>query len=256
MALARPVPDDGGTLAAFAPTCAAQLTEPRSTEPLPTIAQEILAFQDKLSIAWALNWLIDHICGVNPFEEMSKAFSGDFEGFSKAGDAAGHLGHYLAAYGNDLRAAQTAMAPFWTGDAADAATRYFATLADDLAGLEAPLQSAAKELQTVATTVYFCGQGVQSALQELVDLAIAFGIATVAGTATAETGVGAVLGAAADAYIAWEARQVWLEALKWHGRAVAAAQGLAGLMGTYLTQIDTVSAKSLPGAYAGVAVPK
>lgn len=256
MALDRPIPDDGYGTVTFSARAAAQLTAPQPTEPLPTIAQEILAFQDKLSIAWALNWLIDHICGVNPFEEMAKAFSGDFEAFSKAGDAAGHVGHYLAAYGADVRAAQRAMAPFWTGDTADAASAYFSGLADDLAGLEAPLQQTAKELQTVATTVYFCGQGVQSALQELADLAIAFGIATAAGAATAETGIGAVLGAAADAYIAWEARQVWLEALKWHGRAVAAAQGLAGLMGTYLTQIDTVSAKSLPGAYAGVEVPR
>jgi hypothetical protein len=236
MALTRPVDDGHGSApftptAPFVPTCAAQLKPPQATEPLPTLAQEMLAFQDKLSIAWALNWLIDHVCGVNPFEEMSKAFSGDFEAFSKAGDAAGNLGHYFAAYGRDVRFTQTAVTPFWTGDAADAAATYFKGLADDLIGLEAPLQ-------------------------KMADLAIAFGIATAAGTATAETGIGAVLGVAADAYIAWEARQVWLEALKWHGRAVAAAQGLAGLMGTYLTQIDSVSAKSLPGAYAGVEVPK
>lgn len=232
------------------------LRQPQPTQPLPSLAQEMLAIQDKLSIAWALNWLIDHICGVNPFEEMSKAFSGDFEAFSKAGDATGHLGRYLAAYGHDLQSGQHRLASYWTGDASDAATRYFTGLADDLAGLEAPLQAIAKELQTVANTVYFFGQGVQSCLQEMADKAIAVAISATATAATAETGVGALAGGAATAYLAWETRQAWLKALQLHGRAVMVGQGLVGLMGTYLTQIDAVSARALPGAYAGVEVPK
>jgi uncharacterized protein YukE len=233
----------------------AELSEPTVSQPMPSLIQEMLAIQDKVSLAWALNFIVDHVCGVNPFEEGAKFLAGDYEGFSRAGDAVTRLGQYFGACAEQIRASAAEPAASWIGEAADAAQKYFVRLVGGLTELQTSCASIGKELQQVATSIYFLGQGFASFLQELADIAIAAGLVALAGTATAETGVGPVLAVAAEAYLAWEARQAWIKAMAYHGRAVMVGQGVVGLMGSFLMAIERVAAGGVPGAYRGVEVP-
>jgi uncharacterized protein YukE len=233
----------------------AELSEPTASQPMPSLVQEMLAAQDKVSLAWALNFIIDHVCGVNPFEEGAKFFAGDYEGFSRVGDAVIRLGRYFAACAEQIKVSAAELAVSWAGEAADAAQGYFAGLVGGLTELQTSCATIGKEVQQVATSIYFLGQGVISIVQEIVDYVIAMGLVALAGTATVETGVGPVLAGAAEAYLAWQARQMWVKAMAYYGRAVMAGQGLVGLMGSYLIAIDRVTAGGVPGAYRGVEVP-
>jgi uncharacterized protein YukE len=141
------------------------LVDPRSPHPMPRLAQEMLSFQDKVSIAWALNWLIDEICGVNPFEEAAAWVSGDFEQFTRAADAITHLSEFFSAYAHTVDDAQWDLSKGWSGEAADVAQSYFATVTTALKDLRPQLHDAGKALEEVAVTVYYLGQSVQGGLQ-------------------------------------------------------------------------------------------
>jgi hypothetical protein len=106
----------------------------------------------------------------------------------------------------------------------------------------------------VAASVYFCGQMVVAVLQEIAGYVIAAGLVALAGGVTAETGVGPVIAGAVEAYLAWRASRLWVKALEWHGRAVAAGEGLVGVMGVCMLEIDKVSSGLVPAAYQGVEV--
>jgi hypothetical protein len=106
-------------------------------------------------------------------------------------------------------------------------------------------------MEEVALEVYYIGQSIQGLLQTLVDAAIAFGISAAAGLASSETVVGGILGGAAAAYSAWVARQTWLKILDIHGKVVAAAEGLVGLLGSFLSSIEEITS-TLPTSYRGV----
>ena len=225
----------------------ALLTTPSATEPMPDIAQMILGWQDKISIAYGINWAIEQVCGYNFFEEFSKDFTGDWHGVSEAGYALRKLGDYCASYGSKVQIDMAVMLAGWDGNAADAAEAYFTDLAQRITDMQSALDDLAKGYQQTATGIYLAGQTMQSAIQELCDLLIALGLELLATASTSWTGVGAVIGGAASAYTAWEARQVWLEVVKWHGRAVAAAQGMSGLCASGLSLVHGLQSKPLPG---------
>lgn len=205
----------GGTSAAPVPsgttaTCAAgppvdALTNPEPTEPMPSVVEEMLAIQDKVSLAWALNFIIDHVCGVNPFEQGAKFFMGDYEALSRAGDAVTKTGAYFAACARELQASAGDLAKGWTGDASDAAQRYFGGVMRSLKALQATCEAIGQEMQSAATSVYLCAQAFASVLQEIADIAIAMALTALAGAVTAETGAGPVLAAGVEAYLAWRA---------------------------------------------------
>jgi uncharacterized protein YukE len=254
----------GGTSAAPVPsgtavTCAAgppvdALTDPEPTAPMPSVVEEMLAIQDKVSLAWALSFIIDHVCGVNPFEEGAKYFAGDYEALSRAGDAVTKTGAYFAACAQELDASAADLAKAWTGEAADAAQRYFAGVAASLKALQVACEAVGREMQSAATSVYLCAQAFASGLQEIADLAIAMALTALAGAVTAETGAGPVVAAGVEAYLAWRESQLWIKAMEWHGRAVAVGEGLVGVMGSAMANIDKVGAEMVPGPYEGVAV--
>lgn len=233
----------------------AELSEPMVSQPMPSLVQEMLAIQDKVSLAWALNFIVDHVCGVNPFEEFVEFWAGDYEGFSRAGDAVTRLGQYFGACAEQIRVSAAELAVSWAGEAADAAQEYFAGLVGGLTELQTSCSSIGEEVQQVARSIYFLGQLFVGGIQEVADYVIAMGLVALAGTATAETGIGPVLAVAAEAYLAWQARQMWIEAMTYYGRAVTVGQGVVGLMGSYLIAIERVAAGGVPGAYRGVEVP-
>lgn len=226
------------------------LVAPTATAPIPEIATRILGLQDWLSASNALGLLIDHITGVNPYEWGGRLLAGDWEAFGKAADAAENLGQYLALQGSGVSAVSTALDNGWDGQAAQAAVGWFEAYAGQLTELQSALDGVAESFRTTSAGVQLAAEGLKSALTDLSDLAIAFALELLAAASTSWTGVGAAIGGAAAAYTAWEARQVWLEALQWHGRAVALGEMLPGLIAGYAGMLRGLDGVSLPhGAY-------
>jgi uncharacterized protein YukE len=238
--------DDGGP--AWNASAGSTLITPVPSEPLPDLAQQVLGLQDWVSLSHGINWAIEQICGTDCFELVASAFTGDWEEFSRAGDAMTHLAQWVEVTRVQTSSVVESMRLGWEGNAADAASAYFGRLDTSLRDLQDALGSLAGDYASTATGVYFAGQAAVCALTELCDYLIALAIELVATASTSWTGVGAVIGGAASAYTAWQAAQTWLHVLEWHGRAVAGAQGFAGLVTGNLALLHGLEGVTMPGA--------
>ncbi|WP_199423368.1 hypothetical protein [Actinotalea solisilvae] len=248
-----PVTIDGGGGGPTPPS--ALLLPPQASEPMPDIAMQILGWQDKISLAYGINAAINAICGYNFFEEFAENFTGNWEGFSEAGDALRHTGSYLRAYAVSLESGLISLEAGWHGNAADSASAYIGDLADRLRELQTALDGLGDDFQKTATGVYLAGEAMVSLIQELCDLLIILALEATATASASWTGVGALIGGIASGYTAWEARQVWLEVLTWHGRAVAASEAFAGLAAGNLALLHGLDAKPLPAGYDSPVTP-
>ena len=89
-------------------------------------------------------------------------------------------------------------------NAADAAYNYFSTLAAATSGQQTALFAAAEGYHDAARGAWQLSSQLGNLLQAVADKAILVGICAAAGTATAETGVGAVVGYGVAAWQAVE----------------------------------------------------
>lgn len=240
--------DDTGGGAPWQALAGGSLLPPTTTEPMPDLAEQVLGFQDWVSITHGINWAIEKVCGVDVFDFLSTAYTGSWEDFSKAGSAVEHLSAWVNTTSGQVAGLTFQLSLGWAGNAADAAFDYFGRLQEGLGTLRDALTGLASDYQTTATGVYFAGQMTVSLLQELCDWLIAIALDALATASTGWTGIGAVIGAAAGAYLVWEASQVWLTILEWHGRAVAAAEGFAGLCAANLALVKGLEGVRLPAS--------
>lgn len=237
--------DDGG--AAWAPAAGHYLVAPSPSEPLPDLAQAILGWQSFVSPTYCINWAISQICDVDPFAWLTEWFTGDWEEFSKAGDALTHLDGWTATTRAQLDGVAASLSFGWKGNAADAAQAYFADLAAALTTVETALAGLATDFQSTATGVWMAGQAAVSALAELCDWLIILALELVAAAGTSWTIVGGIAAGAAAAATALKAASVWRQVVTWHGRAVAGAEAFAGLAAGNLALIHGLEGLRLPG---------
>jgi hypothetical protein len=143
--------------------------------------------------AW-INDLIEDTTGVNIFSYATDAFTGEWAALYKFGDALANLAPALQQIGMDIQAGAIEADATWDGNASDAAYNYFSSLAAAISGQQAALYEAARGYHEAARGAWQLSTQLGNLLQAIADEAIIMGIAAAAGTATIETGVGAVAG--------------------------------------------------------------
>jgi hypothetical protein len=143
--------------------------------------------------AW-INAAIESLTGVDVFGWMTDWLSGDWAAIWKFGDALNNLADCLQQLGINIQHGVLDLDPAWDGNAGDAAYQYFSTLAAAVSGQQLALHEIGENYHKAALGAWQLSNQLGNILQALADKAIIAGIAAAAGTVTAETGVGALLG--------------------------------------------------------------
>jgi hypothetical protein len=143
--------------------------------------------------AW-INDAIEKAVGWDVIGWCTEWLTGDWEAVWKFGNALISLAECLQEQGIDIQQAALTMDASWDGNAADAAYQYFSTLAAATSEQQISLREIGENYHKAAMGAWQLSNQLGNIIQALVDKAVIAGIAFAAGTATAETGVGAVAG--------------------------------------------------------------
>ncbi|TMM35772.1 MAG: hypothetical protein E6F99_18295 [Actinobacteria bacterium] len=143
--------------------------------------------------AW-INAAIEELTGVDVIGWMTNWVSGDWAAIWKFGDALHNLGQCLEQLGINIQQGMLDLDPAWDGNASDAAYQYFSNFAAAVGGQQSSLYDIGENYHKAALGAWQLANQLGNIVQALADKAIIAGIAAAAGTATAESGVGAIVG--------------------------------------------------------------
>lgn len=162
--------------------------EPR--DPL-TVFQEALDNLDPG--AWVLK-AINAICGYNPVEQAFEKLGGNWVAYGKCATMYRNLGQFFEAVGWNLKFGNDSLDGWWSGQAADAAWIHFDDLAQRCIAHKDVLNRMADQYDIAKNSAYHFAIAGGPIAAAIIDAAIVAAVAAAAGTATSETGVGAIIG--------------------------------------------------------------
>lgn len=225
------------------------LTPPVAVAPIPDLVNNILGGKQYISPSYWVGWVMEKVCGVNPWDWIAEQFAGDWNAAAEASDALNKLGEFNTRYAATVNDGVTKLIPHqWDGNAAAAAHAYFTGLAATLQEQVDALKSVADQFNSLAAGMEEMAQALQSICQDLADLFIVIGISAAATAATSWTGIGAIIGGSATAAEIAQAARLWYMVLDAHDAAWAAVQGFTGICAGYLGALNGMEKHPLPGA--------
>lgn len=149
---------------------------------------------DYFSPSFWLFEVVKELTLVDVLEELLAPVSGHWEQVSEYGDALNKLSLCLSGTCQNLNEATNALRPEWKGNAADAAFRYFDSAAASLDGYAKVLAALQAEYKDVARQMWTNCEAVKAIAEQVLDDALFAAIAVAAGTVTAQTGAGPLIG--------------------------------------------------------------
>ncbi|MEV1145580.1 WXG100 family type VII secretion target [Micromonospora sp. NPDC049799] len=206
-----------------------------------------LGWMDYISPANWLNEVFDRVFGFDPIGRLQSQVSGDWEALATMGPVVDNVGGALHDLAYNVQSGTTTLRPLWHGVAGDGAFRYFTTTANATADLRAPLSAISKAYREMADAVWSAGEALGGVVKSLVDAAIITGVAAAAGTVTAQTGVGALVGYGVAAAEVANMFRLWGEATKLCQQIAAAVFVFRAALTRELSDLDTVALPALPG---------
>ena len=195
--------------------------------------------------AW-INDVIERVSGVDIFGYATDTLTGEWGSLWKFGDSLQNLAQSLQEIGINIQTAAIKMDTGWDGNAADSANAYFTSLASAVSGQQAALYAAAESYHKAAQGAWMLSGQIGNLLQAIVDKAIIVGIAAAAGTATIESGVGAVVGYGVAALEAVDLLNKVNNASKIINTAGTVIMGSFGAVADFAGQGGDLSAIPLP----------
>jgi hypothetical protein len=174
-------------------------------EPDPSITKGYvnpLMLLDAISPAHWVNEALTNLTGKDIIGTATAVFVGDWAAYAKFGTALQNLGDCLAAIGVNVQDGVRGVDQHWDGNASEAAYSYFTKLAIGISEMRVVLGKAAIEYEKVARFVWQLAEQVSGVIKQAIDKVILAGICAAAGTVTASTGIGALLGYGAAAWVA------------------------------------------------------
>ncbi|QGN46424.1 hypothetical protein GKC29_06005 [Micromonospora sp. WMMC415] len=207
-----------------------------------------LAFMDYLSpSAWAAT-AFNIVFGFDPIGEIQKRVFGDWEALAVMAPVIGNMGGALHDVAYNVQSGATTLRGHWQGTAGESAFRYFTTTANAVSDLRGPLAAISQGYREMADAVWATGEALGGTIKALLDSAIIAGVSIAAGTATASTGAGAVVGyglaAAEVAYML----HLWGAATNLCQKLSAVVNTFGALLVRELSNLDAVALPSLPNS--------
>ncbi|MEV0269589.1 hypothetical protein AB0H43_12470 [Hamadaea sp. NPDC050747] len=142
-------------------------------------------------------WLNSAIEGLTDFDVLGtlvQPLAGDWERIGKYGDALKHMSECLGEMAVQTQSHASELTASWHGNASDSAFQYFSSTSTAMSRYADLLVHAAQQYKALALGVWQVAESLKGILQNLCDQALVALIEIAAGTALAETGVGAVVG--------------------------------------------------------------
>ncbi|GIM98231.1 hypothetical protein [Paractinoplanes toevensis] len=202
-----------------------------------------LAALDNISVSnWALKGF-DFVFGFNPLEKVSEFFIGDWQAVAKGGKALGNTAAGFDDLAYNVQGGAMAVHRVWQGAAADAAYAHFTGTATAAESLVDPLKQIAAQFDTIAHGVWGTAEAVTGWVKGMIDAAIIAGIAAAAGTITAESGIGAIVGYGVAAIEVCELLDMWAQATAAMTNLYSIVQGA---LGTIESQLAFLREAQLP----------
>lgn len=193
---AVPLPDDSSPGAVCLAPPETALVAPPTSAPTDLVT-EILT-TNWLSPSTILDQAIGLITGLfgldSPFERVGKGFSGDWDHLYESGESAKNLATYLELQADARRTAMATTAESWEGEAATAATTFFARQGDVLDDAASALAATQPEFEALVRGMRSSADLATGLMATVIDASlIAWGCYAAAGV-TAATGIGAIIG--------------------------------------------------------------
>lgn len=244
--LATGRPDLGTARAPFA-----DVAEPtaRLASPNYTSAVEMWSINPLTDLVSPTAWLRQvsvWLFGHDPFEGWAKQFSGDWQSYIHCAAAWRIIGDAVHDIGRNLVATAADVGTVWQGNAAEAEQEFQVRLGavalslhhacDQYSVLYTKAAEATKELFAV----------VSGLIVNLIDVLLIINLATVVGTATIKTGVGAVAGYSVAAYYAWQAHELYSRIASLYANTEATLKALASSIAMIQAGLAVGSLPELP----------
>ncbi|BEL06095.1 hypothetical protein Q0Z83_042860 [Actinoplanes sichuanensis] len=204
---------------------------------------------DWFSPTHIINEFIKQACGYDPVGDAAKVFGGDWETIWQAAGAIANLADALQAIGINLTSGNLDLDAQWEGNASEAAYVYFMQLGSTLSSQHESLTDLADSYLKAAEGAYRLAESASGVIKDMGDAAIMGVIATSAGTAAIETGVGAVAGYSYAAYQAWKIYELGAKLKLIISTAYNAINLLTGEIQAASADTGALSRYPLPAAY-------
>lgn len=205
---------------------------------------------------WSINPLADLISpaawmrqvsiwlfGLDPFEGWAKQFSGDWKAYVHCGAAMGCIGAAVHDIGRNLIAGAADVSGVWRGNAADAEQEFRLALGAAAMDLEQACHQFSQLYRQAADATRNLFEVVSGLMSDLIDTLIIINIASTAGTASIETGIGPLAGYGIAVYYGWQAYDLYKEISEFFSNAEDVLRAIGGTIGS----IDAkLSVRDLP----------
>jgi len=224
------------------------LKPPVAREPIPDFVDEILSLPDYISPTHWLLMAMDLVLGFNPAEKAAEWVAGDWQGVATNASAFRNLAAFERELSTSVATSTRDAQANWEGNAAAAAGRYFHGLAESLDEHATALATLATQYDATALGVAGFGKAIVSAVEMLGDILFDIAVNSAAAAALSETGVAVVIGGAIDGYLAYKAVHKWMEIVDLHGKIIAAAEGLFGVVTGEMATLHGLTRTPVPGA--------
>lgn len=218
-------------------------------EPDPSITKGYvnpLMLFDAISPAHWVNEALTDLTGKDIIGTATAVFTGDWAAYAKFGTALQNVGDCLSDVGLNLQDGVRGVDQQWDGHASEAAYAYFTNLAIGVSEMRVVLSEAAVEYEKVARFVWQFAEQVSGLAKQAIDKVILAGICAAAGTVTASTGIGAILGYGAAAWVAVDTIRLINRAELIIQTAGVAILGAFGALVALASQGGDMTRQSLP----------
>jgi hypothetical protein len=185
---------------------------------------------DLISPAAWVNEALNATVGWDVLGYCSTWVAGDWEAYARFGGALENLAAYSQALGAKVQRGAIAADRDWHGNAADATYMYFSDLAAKISAQQIPLREISGDYAEAARGVWMNAQQAQGLIQQALDKVIIAGVSAAAGTVTAKTVIGPVVGYALAAWQVTEIIKLIDRASTIAQRTITFVQTIAGII--------------------------
>lgn len=227
-------------------TTAIELKDPVASDPVPDLVENILGAAQYMSATYWFNEAAKLVCGTDPMAWIAAQFAGDWAAIQRAGIAISTLGEFNEDYSTLIDRDVVGLPAYWTGDAADEASRYFGDYSASIRSQSHDLAQIGDQVQQIAFGMYETANAVKGLWQALFDRLIAIAVTAAAATFTGWTGVGGAIGGSAVVAQVLSASAVWRQAVDTAGKAWDGAQGSIGLITGHMAGLENIGIHQLP----------
>lgn len=193
---------------------------------------------DLVSPASWLRQVSVSLFGYDPFDEWARDLGGDWAAYVHSGAAMSRAGQGAYEIGRNLLAGASRVDAVWRGSAADAEREFQTSLGTATEQLNGACQEFSQLYGEAADAAANLRDVAGDLITDLLDALIMVNLASAAGTALIETGLGAIAGYGIAAYYATQAYELYQEIARVYSVAGDSIEAVSAAIGSVHAEVD------------------